>query len=328
MARFRKPFFRDSRKLWYVQIDGRQINLGPEREEAFRRYGELMWRPRTPKLTSDSVAVLLDLFLDWCKLHREPRTYEWYQMRCQGFLDSIPAALSVRELKSFHVQRWVDGKLEWNGGMKRGAMIAIKRAFNWLSKQGHIDRSPLPGLELPPAGRRERVVTAVEHAAMVARYDGDPFGDLLELAWETGARAQELWNIEARHVAFNRWVFPAKEAKGKRRVRVVHLTPKALLITQRLMLKYPEGKLLRNQDGVPWTRQAVSCRFLRLKQVIGEKLCLTNWRHSYATRMIENGVDSILVAAAMGHRDLSMIGKVYAHPSLDVVSSAVAKLSA
>ena len=36
------PFFRKSRSRWYVQINGRQINLGPDKEEAFRRYHQLM----------------------------------------------------------------------------------------------------------------------------------------------------------------------------------------------------------------------------------------------------------------------------------------------
>ena len=38
MPRFRKPFFRRDRGLWYVQLNGRQINLGPERDEAFSAY--------------------------------------------------------------------------------------------------------------------------------------------------------------------------------------------------------------------------------------------------------------------------------------------------
>jgi hypothetical protein len=37
-----KPFFRSDRRLWYVQLDGRQVNLGPDREAAFDRYHELM----------------------------------------------------------------------------------------------------------------------------------------------------------------------------------------------------------------------------------------------------------------------------------------------
>src|SRR5207248_5764706 len=117
-----------------------------------------------------------------------------------------------------------------------------------------------------------------EYKKILARFKDDPFSDLLTLAWETGARAQELWNLEARHVelAKRRWVFPATEAKGKRRPRIVYLSDSAFAITQRLIMKHPEGKLLRNEDGLSWTRHAVSCRFFRLKKKIGEKLCLTN----------------------------------------------------
>ena len=34
MAHFPKPFFRPVRNLWYVQIDGRQINLGADKDAA------------------------------------------------------------------------------------------------------------------------------------------------------------------------------------------------------------------------------------------------------------------------------------------------------
>jgi hypothetical protein len=35
MPRYPKPFFRKSRQLWYVQLAGRQVNLGPDRDAAF-----------------------------------------------------------------------------------------------------------------------------------------------------------------------------------------------------------------------------------------------------------------------------------------------------
>ena len=41
-----KPYFRKSRELWYVQIDGQQFNLGPNKEEAFRQYHRLMAQGR------------------------------------------------------------------------------------------------------------------------------------------------------------------------------------------------------------------------------------------------------------------------------------------
>ena len=48
MPHFPKPFFKTARCLWYVEINRRQINLGPEREEAFRRYHALMAQPSLP----------------------------------------------------------------------------------------------------------------------------------------------------------------------------------------------------------------------------------------------------------------------------------------
>jgi hypothetical protein len=35
MPHYPKPFFRKSRGLWYVQIDGKQHNLGPHQADAF-----------------------------------------------------------------------------------------------------------------------------------------------------------------------------------------------------------------------------------------------------------------------------------------------------
>lgn len=327
MPHFPKPFFRPSRKLWYVQIAGKQINLGPDRDAAFQQYGELIAKPQAVKRAPDSVASLLDRFLDWCKENRPARTYDWYRDRSQSFLDAISGALTVQQLKPLHVQQWVDSH-KWNDGMKRGAMIAIRRAFNWLTKQGYLDRSPIVGLELPPQGHRERVVSHDEYKAILARYEGGPFGDLIELAWETGARAQELWKLEARHVHGNLWIFPKAEAKGKRKPRIVHLTDRAMAITQRLVMKHPTGKLLRNENGVPWTRHAVSCRFLRLKRKIGEKLCLTNFRHSFCSHALMHGVDGVVVSKLMGHSSTRMIETVYGHLTAEFLQAELKKATA
>ena len=93
-----KPFYRKPRKLWYVQIDGKQHNLGPDREAAFRRYHELMREPKqTRGVAPKSVVGLINQFLDWCEKHRAPKTYEWYRQRLQLFIDDgIPPELLVR----------------------------------------------------------------------------------------------------------------------------------------------------------------------------------------------------------------------------------------
>jgi len=40
-----KPFFRKFTKSWYVEIRGRQINLGRDKKLAWARYSQLMASP-------------------------------------------------------------------------------------------------------------------------------------------------------------------------------------------------------------------------------------------------------------------------------------------
>ncbi len=89
MPRFPKPWFRKDRDCWYVQLDGKQHNLGPDRELAFKRYHDLMAEPRKRQVPSETVPAIIDLFLDWCQKNRAKRTYEWYQVRCQAFVGTV-----------------------------------------------------------------------------------------------------------------------------------------------------------------------------------------------------------------------------------------------
>ena len=59
MPHLPKPFFKKSRGAWYVEIDGTQHNLGPDKDKAFRRYHQLMAQPRRQSMvSSDSIAII------------------------------------------------------------------------------------------------------------------------------------------------------------------------------------------------------------------------------------------------------------------------------
>lgn len=315
--RIPKPWFRPQRGVWYVTLDGRQYNLGPDRTVAFKRYRELLKNPPTKKVDFTSVACVLDRFLDWTKQHRAPSTYDWYLAHCQSFAKTLPENLSVEELKPYHVQQWVDSHDRWADGHKRGGMMAVQRAFNWAEKLGYLERSPIRYLEKPKAGRRDAIVTVEEFPEVLAAIRRDEFRDLVVTAWETGARPQELIRVEARHVDLSnaRWVFPPHEAKVKSRPRIVYLTDPALEITKRLMAKYPTGPLFRNTKGRPWVPYSLNCQYTRIEQRIGRRLCLYVFRHSFATRMLQAGVDALTVAILLGHANPAMLSLTYQHLS-------------
>jgi len=319
--KFPKPWYRASRGLWYVTIDGHQFNLGSDKVTAFDQYHCLMSSPPEQRLQGDSVAEIIDSFLDWCQIHRKARTYEWYRDRSQQFVDFIPTGLKVSQLKPYHLQRWIDSNTNWAPGNKRNACRAIQRALSWAVQQGYIEKSPVQHFQKPPAGKRDQVVSEKEFNRLLELTADNSFRDLLQVTWETGARPQETLRVEARHVDLDnaRWVFPAKEAKGGKLPRVIYLNEKALELTNFYMKFNSSGPIFRNTKGKPWTTEAVCCRFYTIKKKTGTRYSLYSLRHTWATNALKKGVDPITVAVLMGHSDTSMLARTYAHLSHDPV---------
>jgi len=379
--KFRKPFFRKDRGLWYVQLDGRQINLGPERGPAFEQYKQLLAdrEKAPPKREAGSVALVCDKFLDWLGNRVEegtkaPKTFRWYRRYLQSFVkfktvEFAIATLSVEKLEPFHVYQWADSHPGWSTG-KRGALTSVQRAFNWAAKAGHLaslgGKSPLAGLEKPRQGRREQLVTDEEYRDVLAVLTSPESRDLIELSWETGMRPNELFTAQARFFEpdNSRLVFPIRLSKGQRVHRVVYLNAAALAIVKRCCLKNPDGPFLRNTEGRPWCGESVNCVFQRVRRELGRrrlkaaglfpppvkrltgtpaqrdpvkraeqhamvlarrkqigklawehgtKYSLYAFRHAFCTEALENGLDAVTVSVLMGHRDTTMISRVYSH---------------
>jgi integrase len=316
-TRFPKPWFRPKRGIWYVTLDGQQISLGSDREEAFRRYHKLMDEGRPKSVASDKLLAVIDTFLDWCQKNRAADTYRWYLDRLQRFAEAIPPDLRCSHLRPYHVQEWVDAMSGIANGTKRNYIRSVQRAMRWAEQQGRIERSPIAHMEKPVGGKREVVITQAEFDALLSATRMREFRDLLIVSWETGCRPQESLRVEARHVDVQlaRWVFPASEAKSKNQPRIVYLTESALEITQRLMLAHPAGPLFRNSHGCSWSADAVNCRFDTLAKKLGKKYCLYHLRHTWMNRMLTSGVDALTVAVLAGHSDPSTLAKTYQHLS-------------
>ena len=61
MAKNPKPWWREDRQAWFVQIDGQRHNLGKAKKAAWRRYHELMAQPKKRTIVSaDSLLAIID----------------------------------------------------------------------------------------------------------------------------------------------------------------------------------------------------------------------------------------------------------------------------
>lgn len=300
MAKKPSPWFWEARGGWYITRNGQHVSLGkhpgdspfPTKRngkwvvpdaimQAFYAAMTTNTEFENPQSATPSggptVAEIFERYLGWCQKHREARTYDWYRDHIQGFIDFKPEAgsLPVAELRPYHVIEWADSHGEdWSPTYRRGAIVAIQRPFNWAVELGYIAASPIKTIPKPQPQRRDNPITPDDFAVLLDYYpQGDTFRDLLLFAWHSGCRPQEARHLEARHVhlAAECIVIPKGEAKGKRRPRVIHLAGPALEIVRRLLAIAGDGKLFRNEDGVPWKKSAIAKRFERFQLAYGIK---------------------------------------------------------
>jgi integrase len=280
MARIPKPWYREDRQAWFVTIRGERHNLGSEEQEAQRRFHELMAKKPEDQFLSKpaglSVAGLFEKFLEWSEKNQAPRTYEWYRIHIQGFIDHLGQACRIEAdaLRPYHIQEWLDAHPDWGSTYRHGAIRSVQRPFNWAIDLGYLEHSPIRRLKKPSPNRREQAVTPEQWQQIREHYpDGDPFRDFLEFCYDTGCRPYEARIMEPQHVHLGRLcvLFPPDEAKGKKRWRIIRLTATAAAVIKKHMADRTEGKVFLNAQGRPWTAYAINCRFCRLQIADGRR---------------------------------------------------------
>lgn len=312
MPRQPKPWLRKSSGTWFVQIQGKQIPLGPNRADAFEHFYKLMGS-RQPISPATTAADIIRRFLDWCGLHR-PKSLSWYKGYLDspkhGFLQSI-GTVKISDLKPYHVTAWLDAN-EWGQTSRSCAIRAVKRPFQWAVDEGLLDVSPLKRVKRVKAKRREVIITPDQWAVILEATKDEAFRQFLEfMRGGTGCRPQEARIVEARHLVGAALVLAPEEAKGGRE-RTIVLDDKVAALVAKLMAQNPTGKLLRNTKGRPWSSSAVVSRFRRLRKRTGiEGLVAYTSRHTYATELLLNGVDPISGSILLGHADTKILSETY-----------------
>lgn len=329
MPRMPSPWFRASHNAWYIKLRGRQVPLGVKgrenRAEAMQAFYRLMAAegqvapgPAGPAVAL-SVAALCDLFLGYLLGQVAATTHGWYVGHLQSFCEAH-GRLAAAEVKPLHVSAWLGKHPGWNPSTRRGAITAVKRCWRWAAEEGHLAADPLAKVRRPKMGRRSPLPP--EDAERVLAAVPDRLRAYLAMLAETGARPGELAGATA--AGLDERVGTLRVV-GKAGERTLFLTAKALDVLRRLAAERPEGPLFLNARGRPWNRNAVRCALRRVRARTGIAAKAYQLRHLFASRAIERGVDSLIVAELMGHSDTSMLQEHYAHHRAEMLRRAAEK---
>jgi integrase len=318
MPRPSRPWFRSDRDAWYAWIGGKRVKLADGKDghdAAMKAFYKLKAAGPVPLAPSGGYTTggLCLLYLDHARDDLAPLTYEWYARHLKSLARAC-GDVPADDLRPHHVLAWV-GSHGWGPTTRNGAIRAARRVFSWATKQGHIAADPIRLVERPRPLRREDIPEPKQMELVMEVVRDRPFHDLLAALWETGCRPGEAFALTAAGVDLDggTWTVVNKTRHRGDPTRTVYLTPRLVELSRRLVVEWPEGPIFRNTRGQPWRRNALACRFRRLRARLGMGRELTAYalRHLFITDGLEKEVPIATMAELVGHKDGRMITTVY-----------------
>jgi integrase len=189
--------------------------------------------------------------------------------------------------------------------------IASDAAWRRVKPFGEVDLAKIEYLTIEQC---RRLINACD----------EDFRLLVRAALMTGARYGELARLRCGDFNSDTSTLLIRYSKTKTRHAAVNDEGVALF-TQLTAGRPAAGLMLHKPDGTPWKatdqvrRMAAACR--RAGIVPGVSFHIL--RHSYASAMVTDGAPLIVVARSLGHSDVKMAVKHYAHLAEDYLSAAV-----
>lgn len=317
----RKPFYKKQTKRWYVHHNGKQVPLGQDETEAFRKWQQMVDMEQETTDPSIRVLALVNHFLNDIEGTVSTSRFNQYANYLARFARKFgPRACCT--LRRNEILKWIDSVPTWGPYGRKDAIDSITRLFNWAINEQQLKLSnPLKGAKKPRTKPRDRTITDEEHRALIqasleSKINGKEFA-LYLIASRCGARPQDIRSVRACDVHHGGSVWKLEEHKTAHITgpKTVYLTPCLATLTRILVAKYKKGHLFRQYNGQPWRNDIASKRFRRLRDKLkmDKNLTLYCYRHAFATQALLRGVPIADVAALLGHTDLRMVSRIYGH---------------
>ncbi len=309
----------------------------------------------------------LDVWLsEYKKNVLKPTTYDSYETNIKCHLKSGLGHISLKDLKTFDIQRFVNSKYE--SGSSTALIRKLKNIIHGSLKQAIVNqlvtKNVSEGVILPTHKQKEiRVFTKEEEKAFIEALKGDRLevafkldmvsglriGELLGLTWDCVDLENGIINIKQSLIRVkdrsknseNKNLYyvenTTKTKSGKRKVPI----PKSAVAMLEKFKKLQEWEK-RTAEGLYEDNNLLFCTalgnrlipknadrsFKRVAEIAGiTGASIHSIRHTYATRLFEKGIAPKTVSDLLGHKNVSHTLDVYTHVLPDVKSEAVETLN-
>jgi integrase/recombinase XerD len=254
-------------------------------------------------------------FIDDLRLRNYARrTIDTYVSRVACFAKHFgrsPELLGPDEVRNFQLHL-LQQHVSWSSFNQ--AVCALR--FLYGTTLGRPEQLPLI-----PFGKRPKTLPSVLSPAEVLRLlDGATTGRdrvLLQIAYGCGLRLSELIHLRVADIDSARMIIHVRQGKGAKD----RLVPMSLRLLEELRaywrMRRPDTWLFPGHKRErPISGSNIQRRFTRLVKHVGlSKHCsMHTLRHSYATHLLEAGIDLLTLKALLGHTSLQTTAR-YLHVS-------------
>ena len=281
----------------------------------------------------------LTTFVDWLQVERgySPHTVDGYSRDVTEFFRSIGEDIDPADIFRVHVESYLSFLYSANASASVARkMSALRTFFRYLAREGHVSRDPLSGVAGPKLARHIPVFLTVDEVFSLLEEPGDHDSfkrrdqAVMELIYSTGMRVSEVVSRNMDTIDFATGMVRVKGKGSKERI-----VPFGSAAAEALQKWFPDRDRLtvdRIRRGHEPEREAVflNNRGARLtarsverlvagygeRAGIGVRVTPHALRHSFATHLLEMGLDLRTVQELLGHVSLSTTQK-YTHLNMD-----------
>jgi integrase len=323
---------------WYIDYyaGGRRIKekVGSskgqaQRALAVRRAQVVQGRFQLPtRRSAPTFAKFAQRYLEFGRTNKRGFRNERY--RVEGFIQRF-GNRRLSELSAWDAERFkIERAKQAQPATVNRELGNLKNMMTMAVKWGCLDRNPFAGVKLLRVPKKpERILTESEEALLLAACDnvrGQHLRPIVTLALHTGMRKGEILGLLWSQVDLDNrtiHIHNAKSSHGERRIPMNQAVQDLLFN----LAQKRKSDFVFPSSRKPGERLGDSkVGFWRAVKLAGiPHIRYHDLRHTFATRLVQAGVDLITVQHLLGHANITMTAR-YAHALEDGKIDAVRRL--
>lgn len=256
---------------------------------------------------------------------RSPLTVSAYERDLNEFVDFLretqPSA-ALKEVHSTQIRQYIAHMFDARGYDSRTVcrkLSSIRALYRFLKVTGVLESDPAAAIPGPsvakkrPAPLKVAEVMKLLRTSLAGRTDSSRLRDtaILELFYASGMRRAEVAGVRLADVDLAERTIRVVGKGSKERVVVInHAAADAISAYLRVRPQVADPALFLGRGGKGLTPKHVWRIFRTIYRISGIQKHATphTLRHSFATHLVENGVDLETVRELLGHESLATTG--------------------